>query len=67
MENEGYKVSPSSVERILKRHGIPPIKERAKGSSWHEFIKTNKDVLFAGDFFTVDILNGFKVHCSLFI
>ena len=62
----GFKyVSKDTVKRLLKKHGIPPKKDRMDYSSWHEFIKTHMDVLFATDFFTIDIVDisrGLKVR-----
>jgi putative transposase len=51
----GYRISDQTVGNILKRHGIPPAPERKKTTTWHEFIRTHKEVLVATDFLTAEV------------
>ena len=51
----GHQVSHQTVANILKRHGIAPAPERAKGLSWREFIRSHLEVLSAVDFFTAEV------------
>ncbi len=51
----GYTVSDQTVGNILKRHGIPPIPERKKTTTWKEFIGMHMDVVVATDFFTTEV------------
>jgi putative transposase len=51
----GYTLSDQTVGNILKRQGIPPVSEREKTTSWHEFIRMHMDVLVATDFFTTEV------------
>ena len=44
---------------ILKRNGIAPSPERRRNSTWHEFIRQHKDVLWACDFFTTEVWTKF--------
>jgi putative transposase len=55
LANLGYTVSDQTVGNILKRHGVPPARERQKTTTWHEFIRTHMDVLVATDFFTTEV------------
>ena len=49
-------MSRTTVERVLKRHGIEPAPERSRKTSWRKFIATHLDALVAADFFTVEVL-----------
>jgi putative transposase len=51
----GHKVSPSTVNRILREHGIEPCPDRPERTTWNEYIKQQFDSLCAIDFFTKDI------------
>src|SRR6478735_1971569 len=39
LKNVGHRVSRSSVARILKAHGLPPVPERP--TSWHTFLQAH--------------------------
>ena len=51
----GLKVSPSTISRVLREHGIDPTTERPERTSWNEFIKAHWESLAAIDFFTTEI------------
>ncbi len=51
----GHKVSDQTVGNVLKRHGLPPVPERKKTTTWKEFIRSHIDVLAATDFFTTEV------------
>ena len=55
VRNLGHKVSDQTVGNILKRNGIAPSPERRKNTTWAEFIRRHKEVLWACDFFTTEI------------
>ena len=66
----GYHLSDTSVENILKDHGIEPQPKREKsGSSWAEFLKAHWECLAATDFTTVDVWtpSGLKTIYLLFV
>jgi len=52
LANLGYHVSGQTVGNILKRHGLGRAPERKRNTTWVEFIRRHKDVLWATDFFT---------------
>ncbi len=51
----GLKVSPSTISRVLREHGIEPSPKRPERTSWNEFIKAHWESLAAIDFFTTEI------------
>jgi hypothetical protein len=61
LRNLGHDISRSTVKNILKEAGIEPSPERLRGTTWHDFIATHKDVLAATDFFTQEVWQ----HCRL--
>jgi putative transposase len=68
LANLGYTISDQTVGNILKRHGIPPAPERAKTTTWNEFIRAHMDVLMATDFFTAEVWTwcGLATYYGLF-
>ncbi len=55
LKSLGFKVSRSTVRRVLKEYGIDPAPERGKGMKWSEFLKMHWGIICAADFFTVEI------------
>jgi transposase len=51
----GLKVSPATVSRVLREHGIEPCPDRPERTSWNEFIRAEWESLAAIDFFTTEI------------
>ena len=56
LANLGHQVSDQTVGNILRRHGIGPVPERSKTTTWKDFIRRHMDVLAGTDFFTVEVL-----------
>jgi hypothetical protein len=56
LANLGHPLSDQTVGNILRRHGIAPVPERRKTTTWRDFIRRHMDVLVGTDFFTVDVL-----------
>ena len=53
----GFKVSPTTIQIVLQRHGLPPALERSRsGSSWRTFLNHYKEQFLACDFLTVETL-----------
>ena len=59
LANLNHSVCRTTIKRILKDHGIEPAPERAKKSTWNEFIRNHWDSLAACDFFTVEVWTPF--------
>ncbi|HBP89803.1 MAG TPA: hypothetical protein DD706_19150 [Nitrospiraceae bacterium] len=55
LKNVGYTVSDQTVGNISKRHNLSPAPERKKTTTWREFIRSHRDLLFATDLFTVEV------------
>ena len=47
----GIKVSSSTINRILREHGIEPNPDRPEKTSWNEFVKRQFDSMAGIDFF----------------
>ena len=61
-------MSDQTVGNILRRHGIAPVPERSKTTTWRDFIRRHMDVLAGTDFFTVEVLTwrGLVTYYVLF-
>jgi len=55
IQNLGHYISDESVGNILKKHGIEPVTDRKRSTSWSTFIKAHWDVLAAIDFTTIEV------------
>lgn len=68
LANLGHPVSDQTVGNILKRHGLGPAPERKRHTTWAEFIRRHKDVLWATDFFTTEVwtCTGLTTYYVLF-
>lgn len=59
LANLGQAVSDQTVGNVLKRNGLEPVRERRKGTSWREFMRSHMDVLAAVDFFRAEVWTMF--------
>ena len=53
LTNVGHRVSRSSIARILKAHGIPPVPERP--TSWQTFLHAHWGAIAGAEFFTTEV------------
>ncbi|KKK86678.1 hypothetical protein LCGC14_2760840, partial [marine sediment metagenome] len=51
----GIKVSPATISRVLREHGIEPCPDRPGRTSWNEFVRVHWESLAAIDFFSTEI------------
>ena len=51
----GIRVSPSTINRVLREQGIEPNPNRPEKTTWNEFVKREWESLAAIDFFTCEI------------
>jgi putative transposase len=63
----GYRIHAETVRNILKRHGIPPVRERRPSPGWQQLMSHYKDQLLACDFFTLETLFLQTVYVFFFI
>jgi HTH-like domain len=55
LANLGHETSDTTVGNILKAHGIEPVPQRKRQSTWKTFLKAHWDVLAAIDFTTIEV------------
>ena len=53
LKNVGHRVSRSSIARILKAHGLPPVPERP--TSWQTFMRAHWGAIAGADFLTTEV------------
>lgn len=68
LANLGYRVSDTTVGKVLKRNGVPPAPKRSRTTTWNDFIRSHMAVLAGTDFFTVEVLTwrGLVTYYVLF-
>ena len=55
LKNIGHELSRSTVANVFGGSALEPSPRRRTATSWHDFIRAHKDVLFATDFFTQEV------------
>lgn len=55
LANLGHKISDQTVGNILKEHGIEPVPDRKRQTTWKTFLQAHWDVLGAIDFTTIEV------------
>jgi transposase InsO family protein len=53
LKNVGHRVSRSTIARMLKAHGVPPVPERP--TSWQTFLRAHWGAIAGADFFTTEV------------
>jgi transposase InsO family protein len=54
LANLGHDIGRGTIAEILARNGIDPAPERARKSTWKEFLEQHWDLIVAADFFTIE-------------
>jgi putative transposase len=62
----GLAVSPSTIRRLLARHGLRPAPRRS-GPSWREFLHAQAASIVACDFFTIETASLRRYYVPFFI
>jgi putative transposase len=67
LKNVGHRVSRSTVARILKAHGVPPVPERP--TSWQVFLRAHWGAIAGADFFTTEVWTwrGLVTYYTVFV
>jgi putative transposase len=67
LKNLGHRVGRSTIARILKAHGIPPVPERP--TSWQTFLRAHWGAIAGADFFTTEVWTwrGLATYYTLFV
>jgi putative transposase len=53
LKNVGHRVGRSTISRILRTSGIPPVPERS--TSWQTFLRAHWGAIAGADFFTTEV------------
>ena len=67
LKNVGHYVGRSTIVRILKTQGIPPVPERP--TSWQTFVRAHWGAIAGADFFTTEVWTwrGLVTYYTLFV
>jgi putative transposase len=67
LNNVGHRVGRSTIRRILKAAGLPPVPQRP--TSWQTFLKAHWGVIAGADFFTTEVWTwrGLITHYTVFV
>ena len=53
LKNVGHRVGRSTIRRIVKAAGLPPVPQRP--TSWQTFLKAHWGAIAGADFFTTEV------------
>src|SRR5215813_1045533 len=67
LKNLDHRVARSTIARVLKEQGIPPVPDRP--SSWRTFLRAHWGKVAAADFFTTEVWRprGLVTYYTLFV
>ena len=67
LKNVGHGVGRSTIARILKAHGLPPVPERP--TSWQTFLRAHWGAIAGADFFTTEVWTwrGLVTYYTVFV
>jgi hypothetical protein len=67
LKNVGHRVGRSTIARILKAYGIPPVPERP--TSWQTFLRAHWGAIAGADFFTTEVWTwrGLVTYYTVFV
>src|SRR5579864_9627636 len=64
----GYRVSASTIRRVLKALKIPPAPQRRTDTTWRQFLHAQAATMLAAGFFHVDCAVTLqRLHCFFVI
>jgi transposase InsO family protein len=67
LRNVGHRVGRSTIARILKAHGLPPVPQRP--TSWQTFLKAHWGAIAGAGFFTTEVWtwHGLVTYYTVFV
>jgi hypothetical protein len=67
LKNIGHRVGRSTIRRILKGEGLPPVPQRP--TSWQMFLNAHWGVIAGADFFTTEVWTwqGLVTYYTVFV
>jgi transposase InsO family protein len=67
LQNVGHRVGRSTIARMLKAHGLPPVPERPM--SWQTLLRAHWGAIAGADFFTTEVWTwrGLVTYYTVFV
>jgi len=67
LQHVGHRVGRSTIARILKAHGLPPVPERP--TSWQTFLRAHWGAIAGADLFTTEVwsIRGLVTYYTVFV
>ena len=67
LKNVGHRVGRSTIRRVLKAAGLPPVPQRP--TSWQTFLRAHWGVIAGADFFTTEVWTwrGLVTYYTVFV
>jgi putative transposase len=67
LKNVGHRVGRSTIARVLKAHGLPPVPQRP--TSWQTFLRAHWGAIAGADFFTSEVWTwrGLVTYYTVFV
>jgi putative transposase len=67
LKNVGHRVGRSTIARILKAYGLPPVPERP--TTWQTFLRAHWGAIAGADFFTTEVWTwrGLMTYSTVFV
>jgi putative transposase len=67
LKNVGHRVGRSTIARILKAHGLPPVP--ARPTSWQTFLRAHWGAIAGADFFATEVwtCRGLVTYYTVFV
>jgi hypothetical protein len=67
LKNVGHRVGRSTIRRILKAAGLPPVPQRP--TSWQTFLRAQRGAISGADFFTTEVWTwqGLVTYYTVFV
>jgi transposase InsO family protein len=69
LNNLGFDLGRSTIQRVLREHGIEPAPRRGRTMPWKTFLRAHWGAIAAADFFSVEVLTrgGLVRYLVLFV
>ncbi len=65
LQNVGHRVGRSTIRRVLKASGLPPVPRRP--TSWQTFLSAHWGAIAGADFFTTEVWTGLVTYYTVFV
>ena len=65
LTNLGHRASNTTIANVLRKRWLPPLAERKKETTGHEFARNHIDVVVAAVFFTAEVWSRFGLRARI--